>query len=85
MQQFHQEHLLGIHEAVELRDGDKKRFMGKGVLKAVENVKHPPPINNELKGYHIADQNLTDSILIEMDGTEKTNPTWVPMQCLLYL
>ncbi|MCK4662865.1 MAG: phosphopyruvate hydratase [Bacteroidales bacterium] len=58
----------GIHEAVELRDGDKKRYLGKGVLKAVNNVNKI--INDELKGYYVLDQRLIDAALIELDGTE---------------
>lgn len=58
----------GIHEAVELRDGDKSRFLGKGVTKAVENVN--TIINDELKGYYIDDQTAIDNALIELDGTE---------------
>ena len=44
----------GIHEAVELRDGDKGVYLGKGVLKAVQNVNET--LNNELKGYFVTDQ-----------------------------
>ncbi len=58
----------GEHEAVELRDGDKDRFMGKGVLKAVQNVNDA--IAPELVGYDVLDQPLIDKILIELDGTE---------------
>ncbi|MBI9054265.1 MAG: phosphopyruvate hydratase [Bacteroidales bacterium] len=58
----------GIHEAVELRDGDKSQFLGKGVTKAVENVN--TIINDELKGYYIDDQTGIDNALIELDGTE---------------
>jgi enolase len=58
----------GIHEAVELRDGDKSLFLGKGVTKAVENVN--TIINDELKGYYIDDQIGIDNALIELDGTE---------------
>ncbi|MFP4546660.1 MAG: phosphopyruvate hydratase [Fidelibacterota bacterium] len=58
----------GEHEAVELRDGDKERFMGKGVLKAVQNVNDA--IAPELVGYDVLDQPLIDKILIELDGTE---------------
>lgn len=58
----------GIHEAVELRDGDKKHYMGKGVLNAVENVNEI--INEELRGQYIFDQNTIDSAMIELDGTE---------------
>jgi len=58
----------GEHEAVELRDGDKLRYMGKGVLKAVENVNDI--IEPELVGYDVIDQTLIDRTLIELDGTE---------------
>lgn len=57
----------GAHEAVELRDGDKSRFMGKGVLKAVSNVNDI--IAAELEGYSVFEQNLIDSIMIDVDGT----------------
>lgn len=57
----------GTHEAVELRDGDKKRFQGKGVLKAVENVN--AKIASEIVGLDVFDQNLIDKIMIELDGT----------------
>lgn len=58
----------GEHEAVELRDGDKDRYMGKGVLKAVQNVNDI--IAPELVGYDVLDQPLIDKILIELDDTE---------------
>lgn len=58
----------GEHEAVELRDGDKKRYLGKGVLKAVENVNDI--IAEQLIGIDARAQNDIDQILIEMDGTE---------------
>lgn len=57
----------GIHEAVELRDGDKKKYMGKGVLKAVSNVNKT--IAPELIGYDIADQTGIDETMIRLDGT----------------
>ena len=57
----------GVHEAVELRDGNKSHFLGKGVTKAVENVN--TIINDELKGYYIDDQTSIDNALIELDGT----------------
>jgi enolase len=57
----------GAHEAVELRDGDKKKYMGKGVLKAVKNVNGT--IAEELIGLDVFDQNLIDKIMIELDGT----------------
>jgi enolase len=57
----------GTHEAVELRDGNKKKFMGKGVLKAVENVNSK--IAAEVVGYSVFEQNLLDKIMLELDGT----------------
>ena len=58
----------GQFEAVELRDGDKKRFLGKGVLKAVDNINDL--IAPELEGYDAIDQRTIDNLMIEMDGTE---------------
>ena len=58
----------GVHEAVELRDGDKGRYMGKGVLKAIDNVNKI--LNEELKGYFVTDQNDIDAKMIELDGSE---------------
>ena len=58
----------GENEAVELRDGDKTKYLGKGVLKAVENVNEI--IAEELIGLSVFDQNLIDSIMIELDGTD---------------
>jgi len=57
----------GVHEAVELRDGEKDRYLGKGVLKAVNNVN--TTLNEELKGYYILDQVEIDKRMIEIDGT----------------
>jgi enolase len=57
----------GTHEAVELRDGDKKKYMGKGVLKAVDNVNNK--IAPEIVGYPVFEQNLLDALMIELDGT----------------
>ena len=57
----------GIHEAVELRDGDKTTYLGKGVLKAVNNIKET--IAPQLKGWDIADQAGIDQAMIDMDGT----------------
>ncbi|MCQ2306564.1 MAG: phosphopyruvate hydratase [Bacteroidales bacterium] len=58
----------GVHEAVELRDGDKTKFMGKSVYKAVDHV------NNEIAkaiiGYEVTDQNAIDAKMIELDGTK---------------
>ncbi len=58
----------GVYEAVELRDKDESRYMGKGVLKAVENVN--TIINEKLRGFSVCDQNLIDAAMIELDGTE---------------
>ncbi|MBQ9270789.1 MAG: phosphopyruvate hydratase [Alphaproteobacteria bacterium] len=58
----------GVHEAVELRDGDKSRFGGKGVLKAVENVNDA--IFDALVGYDAEDQIDIDTKMIDLDGTE---------------
>ena len=58
----------GIYEAVELRDGDKSLYNGKGVLKAVENVNDL--VATELIGLNVFDQPLIDKTLIELDGTE---------------
>lgn len=58
----------GVHEAVELRDGDKKRFGGKGVLKAVENVNEK--IYDALAGMDAEDQIAIDNTMIELDGTD---------------
>ncbi|MDR3246452.1 MAG: phosphopyruvate hydratase [Prevotellaceae bacterium] len=58
----------GIHEACELRDGDKEVYLGKGVLKAVENVN--TVINEELSGMSVVDQRDIDAAMIALDGTE---------------
>jgi enolase len=58
----------GIHEAVELRDGDEEYYLGKGVLKAVGNINSL--IDKELNGYDVCDQKAIDAKLIELDGTE---------------
>ncbi|WP_338778404.1 phosphopyruvate hydratase [Metabacillus sp. FJAT-52054] len=58
----------GEHEAVELRDGDKDRYLGKGVLQAVENVNNV--IAEEIIGLDVTDQVGIDTIMIELDGTE---------------
>lgn len=57
----------GAHEAVELRDGDKKRYLGKGVQKAVANVNGS--INEELAGAYVTEQALIDRVMISLDGT----------------
>ncbi len=57
----------GKHEAVELRDNDKSRYMGKGVLQAVENVN--TTIAEELVGFSVFEQGLLDKIMLELDGT----------------
>jgi enolase len=57
----------GVHEAVELRDGDKGVYLGKGVLKAVQNVNNI--LAEELNGYYVTDQVEIDQRMIEIDGT----------------
>jgi enolase len=58
----------GIHEAAELRDGDAKVYMGKGVLNAVSNVNNE--IADKLIGYDVFEQNQIDRAMIALDGTE---------------
>jgi enolase 1/2/3 len=57
----------GVNEAIELRDGDKKRYLGKGVLKAVKNVNGP--IAKKLIGMDSRDQKAIDDVLLALDGT----------------
>ena len=57
----------GMHEAVELRDNDKTQYLGKGVLKAINNVN--TSISERLKGMYIYDQNAIDKAMIELDGS----------------
>jgi len=57
----------GVHEACELRDGDKAVYKGKGVLKAVQNVNKV--LAEELKGYFVTEQNEIDQKMIDLDGT----------------
>ena len=77
----------GENEALELRDGDKKRFGGKGVLKAVENVNDI--IAPELKGFRVTDQRAIDYMMLALDGTDSSQGfgyAFVPLyrwcQCL---
>ena len=58
----------GAHEAVELRDGDKSKFLGRGVLRAVHNVNKI--INEELHGFSVTNQRMIDETMIRIDGTE---------------
>ncbi|HBX50520.1 MAG: phosphopyruvate hydratase [Bacteroidetes bacterium RIFOXYA12_FULL_35_11] len=58
----------GIHEAVELRDGNKKVYFGRGVLTAINNV--AKVLNEELQGYSVFDQSVIDGKMLEIDGTE---------------
>lgn len=58
----------GIHEAVELRDGNKSVYLGKGVLKAVDNVNNI--IADALDGVEVTDQNEIDRIMLDLDGTD---------------
>lgn len=57
----------GIHEAVELRDGDKNRYLGKGVMKACANVEEI--INDHLIGEEVTDQRIIDQLLLDLDDT----------------
>lgn len=57
----------GEHEAVELRDGDKSRYLGKGVINAVNNVNEI--IAPEIEGFDVTDQAGIDRAMIELDGT----------------
>ena len=57
----------GVHEACELRDGDKSVFMGKGVMNAVNNVNNV--LNEELRGMYVEEQRAIDQKMIEIDGT----------------
>ncbi len=59
---------VGVHEAIELRDGDKSRFGGKGVRKAIESVNGE--IFDAISGFEAEDQVLIDETLIKLDGTE---------------
>ena len=58
----------GVHEAVELRDGQEDRFMGKGVMKAVQNVNSV--LAEQIEGMDVSDQAEIDARMIEIDGTE---------------
>ena len=58
----------GVHEAVELRDGDPDRFLKKGVLKAVQNVNKT--LAEQIEGMEVSDQAEIDARMIEIDGTE---------------
>ena len=65
----------GTHEALELRDGDKSHFLGKGVLTAVANVNDK--LNSALAGKEFASQEGLDAFMLELDGTANKS-------CLLY-
>jgi enolase len=73
--------IIGQHEACELRDGDKSKWSGKGVLKAVENVNSV--IGPELikRNLDVKDQKAVDDFLIELDGT--TNKTKLGANAIL--
>lgn len=58
----------GVHEACELRDGDKSQYLGKGVMQAVQNVNNV--LNEELRGMYVSEQKSIDMKMIELDGTE---------------
>ncbi|HRZ77900.1 MAG TPA: phosphopyruvate hydratase, partial [Bacteroidales bacterium] len=57
----------GVHEAVELRDGDKSVYLGKGVLNAMNNVN--TILNEELQGMDVTEQGELDARMVEIDGT----------------
>ncbi len=61
----------GKHEAVELRDNDKNRYVGKGVTKAVNNIN--TVIQEELRGHSVLDQKGLDTLMLRLDGTENKN------------
>src|ERR1017187_2880160 len=58
----------GVHEAVELRDGDKSKFLGKGVLKAVQNANDI--LGPEILGMDVFDQRSIDKAMLDVDGSE---------------
>jgi enolase len=58
----------GVHEAVELRDGDRAFYLGKGVLHAVQNVN--TLVNDALQGMNVCDQKAIDTVMLRLDGTE---------------
>ena len=72
----------GAHEAVELRDGDKRRYRGKGVLKAVANVNEV--IARELAGRDAADQAAIDDHLLALDGTPNKSKLGAPTGTSMY-
>ena len=72
----------GEHEALELRDGDKSRYQGKGVLNAVNNVN--TVIADALLGFDVTDQAAIDRLLIDLDGT-KTKSNLGANACWAYL
>ena len=70
----------GEYEAIELRDGDSKRYLGKGVQKAVKNINRV--IAKKLIGFDVKDQKSVDQAMIQLDGTEDKIQTWC--QCLTW-
>ena len=72
----------GTHEAVELRDGDRNRYLGKGVMKAVDNVRST--LQSAVCGLDVLDQRNVDKALIEADGTSNKR-SWGPIRFLVYL
>src|SRR6202171_6458356 len=69
----------GVHEALELRDGDKKRYLGKGTLTAVTNIR--TAIAQALVGQDALDQTAIDQVMIKLDGT--TNKTRLGANAIL--
>ena len=76
----------GTREAIELRDGDKQRYLGKGVLRAVEHVN--TEISEAIMGLDATEQSFIDRILIDLDGTENKSRLGanavLAVSCLLY-
>lgn len=72
-EQFHRGSIYWNSRAVELRDGDKARYLGKGVLKAVNNVNGP--IKEAILGMDALDQVAIDKTMIELDGEVQTKET----------
>ncbi|KAL1243908.1 Alpha-enolase [Trichinella spiralis] len=60
----------GIHEALELRDGDKSQYMGKGVSKAVKNINEVIAPSLIAKNFEVTEQSLIDNFMLSLDGTE---------------
>ena len=71
----------GIHEAAELRDNDKKKYLGKGVLKAVKNVN--TSIADALIGFDVTSQAAIDQVMIDLDGTPNKTKLGAPIGMIM--